>query len=180
MYPSPAPSPHPPTDPRRPYRIALLVTVTVAAVLAYTTVGLYTSLTGIPACDGGLMSPGPDCSDPPYSLAQLGYVQHVNGSYEASVILTPSLWSTVEANQIVVSISNDTGASLAVSSVVVDSPQGLRLANYTLSGDNWTTTQPLVIFNSVLFEVASPTNLSGAVFFASDPSAGWGIPAQLS
>jgi len=177
MIPPPAPSPNPRLT--RVFRNAFLVALALALIVGAIGIHLYLVLLAISPCDGGLGPSGPNCSTPPLVLAQLGFVHRSNGTYQASVVVSTSLWSEVDTTEIAVSaFNNTTSVPVVLSSVVVDSTQGAQLANYTATGTDWTTSRSVEIWSSVIFQITSETSLVGTVFWVGCEN--WGIPQNLT
>jgi hypothetical protein len=154
--------PPPEVQRARIYRAAFIVALVAAVLVGGVAVELYSDLVGISPCDGGLAPGGPSCASPPLVLTQLGFAQHVGGGYTASIVVTSASESLVTTAQIGVSVANvTTEAPVVLTSLVVESLQGGRLANYTASGYNWTTSQSAVLVYAVVFQLTSQTQLNG-------------------
>jgi hypothetical protein len=155
---------------RNPLLIPLIVVVVVAAVLGGFAALFYNDLVGIAQCDGGLAPGGPACAVDPLNLEQLGQIRLVNGTYSASILVIPGSQTALYSNDLTVFEWNDSGRSVSLLSVTLSATWGRVLANYTVSGANWTTTQSVDIYWPDVFTVTSSTPLVGQIVSVADPS----------
>jgi hypothetical protein len=161
------------------YRIAFFSSLAGLAILVVIASSFYATLVGISPCYGGLGPGGPACLPTVFSVTQLGFVNSTNGSYHASIVLGVALGTGPSTNQIVVQSFNGTsGDYVPLSSVSFDSTQGVRIANLTLNDENWSTTRSLPIWNAILIQVVSRSDLVGTV--VSVEALGSGLPVDLT
>jgi hypothetical protein len=140
--------------------MALIISLVVAVASAALAVYFFLDLTTVSTCDGGFGFDG-GCPGEGPSLAQLGHVEFRNGTYDATVILACDPTSNCFTNQLLISVQNSTGTSISLTSVEVDATSGTNLANYSMNGTVWTTTQSVLIDETGLIRIGSLTNLTG-------------------
>jgi hypothetical protein len=152
----------------QPLWIALIVVAVVAIVLGGFAALFYYDLVGIGQCDGGLAPGGPGCLTSPLELEQLGESREVNGTYTASILITPGSETVHLSTDLTISAWNDSGKDVPLLSVTLDSTGGRVLANFSASESNWTTTQSVEILWSEVLNVTSSTALAGQIVTVAD------------
>jgi len=148
--------------------VALVVAVVVAVVSAGFAALFYGELVRISPCDGGLGPGGPSCATPPFQLEQLGQSRLVGGAYSASILITPAPDISLLSTDLAISARNDSGTSVALLTVSLYTTWGRVLANYTVSGASWTTTQLSDLYLPDVLNVTSSTMLAGQYVAVAD------------
>ena len=156
----------------RPLWVALIAVALVAILLAGIAVLFYLDLTQISQCDGGLAAGGPGCSPPPALLEQLGQSRLINGTYSASMILSPGMAYVLQSTDLSISVWNDSGRNVPLVSVILSATSGRALANFSASGPNWTTSQSVEIPWPDVLTVTSSDPLAGQYLSVVDTATG--------
>jgi hypothetical protein len=164
-------------DPRvqeRPLLVPLIVAVVVAAMVGSLAGWFYFDLARISPCDGGLAPGGPSCTLPAFQIEALGHTGFVNGSYVGSFLISPNPTAGLHSSDLSVSVWNDSGTRVVLRSVVLYTSLDAVVANFSLSGANWTTGQSVDILNPDVLTVTSVTNLQGQYITVDDTVPGGG------
>lgn len=157
-------------------RTGLMVAMILVVLFGVIATAFFIDLETIGPCNGGLGFGATTCpsSPPAFLTEQLGYSHLENGTHVCSVIIYSPSPEVPYSTALTIWAQTPSGTRLNLTSMALYSSSGSLLANYSVSGSNWTTHSRVGIFEPDVLTITSVTSLIGQQVVIWDPGSGFG------